>query len=304
MPIVAANGIDIAYDEMGDPKAPAILLIMGLGTQLIAWPDAFCLALAHRGFRVVRFDNRDIGLSTKIEKFAAVDLAGAFARAIAGQSVEAPYTLNDMAADTVGLMDTLRIERAHVVGASMGGMIAQIVAATYADRTRSLTSIMSSSGDPGLPPSKPEAIAALLSPRPSSADRESIIREGIRILRLIGSPGFPTSDAELRAKVERAADRSYYPPGVGRHLLAVLASGSRVELLRTIKVPALVIHGADDPLVPVEAGKDTARHIPGAALKVIPGMGHDLANDLIPILTEAIADHCLAADGIKAAAVL
>ena len=299
MSIVAANGINLCYDEVGDAKAPVILLIMGLGTQMIAWPDAFCLTLAQRGFRVVRFDNRDIGLSTKIENAALVDLVAAFSRAMAGKPVEAPYTLDDMAADAIGLMNVLRVNRAHLVGASMGGMIAQIVAAKYADRARSLTSIMSSSGDPGLPPGKPEAISALLSPRPASTDRETIIREGVRVLSAIGSPGFPTSDAELRAKVERSADRSYYPPGAGRHLLAVLASGSRVELLKKISMPTLVIHGADDPLVPVEAGEDTARHIPGARLKIIPGMGHDLANGLIPILVEAIAHHCLAADSAE-----
>jgi len=299
MSIVAANGINLCYDEVGDAKAPVILLIMGLGTQMIAWPDAFCLTLAQRGFRVVRFDNRDIGLSTKIENAALVDLVAAFSRAMAGKPVEAPYTLDDMAADAIGLMNVLRVGRAHLVGASMGGMIAQIVAAKYADRARSLTSIMSSSGDPGLPPGKPEAISALLSPRPASTDRETIIREGVRVLRAIGSPGFPTSDAELRAKVERASDRSYYPPGAGRHLLAVLASGSRVELLKKISMPTLVIHGADDPLVPVEAGEDTARHIPGAGLKIIPGMGHDLADGLIPILVEAIAKHCLAADAAE-----
>jgi pimeloyl-ACP methyl ester carboxylesterase len=186
-----------------------------------------------------------------------------------------------------------------VVGASMGGMIAQIVAARYANRTRSLTSIMSSSGEPGLPPGKPEAISALLAPRPQPNDRENVIKAGMTILRVIGSPGFPTSEADLRAKVEQAADRSYYPSGAGRHLLAILASGSRVELLNQIRVPTLVIHGADDPLVPVEGGKDTARHIPGAVLKIIPGMGHDLANGLIPILVEAIADHCLAADAVE-----
>jgi pimeloyl-ACP methyl ester carboxylesterase len=299
MPIVAANGINLCYDEVGDANAPVILLIMGLGTQMIAWPDAFCLALAQRGFRVVRFDNRDIGLSTKIEKAALVDLVAAFSRAMAGKPVEAPYTLDDMAADAIGLMNVLRVGRAHLVGASMGGMIAQIVAAKYADRGRSLTSIMSSSGDPGLPPGKPDAISALLSPRPASTDRETIIREGVRVLRAIGSPGFPTSDAELRAKVERATDRSYCPLGAGRHLLAVLASGSRVELLKKISIPTLVIHGADDPLVSVEAGEDTAMHIPGAGLKIIPGMGHDLANGLIPILVEAIAHHCLAADSAE-----
>src|SRR4029077_18706121 len=293
MPIVAANGINLCYDEIGDAKAPVILLIMGLGTQMIAWPEAFCLALGQRGFRVVRFGNRVIGLSTKIENAAPGDLIAAFARAMAGESVEAPYALDDMAADTVGLMGALHIGRAHMIGASMGGMIAQIVAARYADRARSLTSIMSSSGAPGLPQGRPEAISALLSSRPPFGDRESVIREGVRILRIIGSPGFPTWDAKLRAKFERAADRSYYPPGVGRQMLAILASGSRVELLKEIKVSTLVIHGADDPLVPVEAGTDTAKHIPGAALKIVPGMGHDLANGLVPILVDAIADHRL-----------
>jgi pimeloyl-ACP methyl ester carboxylesterase len=299
MPIAAVNGMSIAYDEVGDAKAPVILLIMGLGTQMIAWPEAFCLALAQSGFRVVRFDNRDIGLSTKFETATPIDLAAAFARAMAGKSVDAPYTLDDMAADAIGLMDALGIGNAHLVGASMGGMIAQIGAAKFANRTRSLTSIMSSSGDPGLPQGKPDAISALLAPRPHPDDRESVIKTGMTILRVIGSPGFPTSEADLRAKVEQAADRSYYPPGPARHLLAILASGSRVELLKRINVPTLVIHGMDDPLVPVEAGKDTAKHIPGATLKIIPGMGHDLANGLIPILTAAIADHCIAADEIE-----
>lgn len=303
MSIASANGVDLAYDAFGAPKAPTILLIMGLGTQMIAWPEPFCEALAQRGFRVVRFDNRDIGLSTKFGSAGPVDVVAAFARAAAGHPVGAPYTLNDMAADAIGLMDALRIDRAHMVGASMGGMIAQTIAARYPDRTRSLTSIMSSSGHPGLPQGRPEAIAALLAPRPDAGDREAIIAHGVRVYRAIGSPGFPTSDAGLRAKVERATDRSYYPAGMGRQLLAVLASGSRVELLKEVRVPTLVIHGADDPLVPVEAGIDTAQRISGAALTVIPGMGHDLADGLIPILSEAIADHCQAVDdGSRAAA--
>lgn len=301
MPVVAANGIDIAYDEVGDVEAPAIVLIMGLGTQMIAWPQAFCLALAQRGFRVIRFDNRDIGLSTKIDQSAPVDLLAAFGKAVAGKPVDAPYRLDDMAADTVGLMDALGIGRAHVVGASMGGMIAQIVAARYSNRTRSLTSIMSSSGDPSLPQGRPEAISVLLAPRPSADDREGVIEASMRALRVIGSPGFPTPDTDLRAKVERAIDRSYYPSGVGRQMLAILASGSRVELLKQIKASTLVIHGADDPLVPVEAGKDTARHIPGAALQIVPGMGHDLADGLVPILVDAIGRHCVIADSYAAA---
>lgn len=296
MPTVAANGIEIAYDEFGDAKAPVILLIMGLGTQMIAWPVPFCEALAARGFRVVRFDNRDIGLSTKFDSVGPVDVVAGFTRALAGEPVAAPYNLNDMAADAIGLMDKLGIARAHIVGASMGGMIAQVVAAKYPDRTRSLVSIMSSSGDPSLPPGKPEAIAALLAPRPDAADREAVITHGMKVYRVIGSPGFPTSDAELRVKIEQSTDRSYYPVGVGRQLMAVLASGSRVDLLKTIAVPTLVLHGADDPLVPVEAGKDTAEHVPGSKLTIVPGMGHDLAPGLVPILVEAIADHCHAAD--------
>jgi pimeloyl-ACP methyl ester carboxylesterase len=178
----------------------------------------------------------------------------------------------------------------------MGGMIAQVVAAKYPDRTRSLVSIMSSSGDPSLPPGKPEAIAALLAPRPDAADREAVITHGMKVYRVIGSPGFPTSDAELRVKIEQSTDRSYYPVGVGRQLMAVLASGSRVDMLKTIATPTLVLHGADDPLVPVEAGKDTAKHVPGSKLTIVPGMGHDLAPGLVPILVGAIADHCHAAD--------
>lgn len=296
MPEIAANGIHIAYDEVGDPRDPAIVLIMGLGTQMIAWPPPFCQALAERGFRVVRFDNRDIGLSTKFDKAAPVDVPAAFARAMIGQAVDAPYKLDDMAADAIGLMDALGIDRAHIVGASMGGMIAQIVAARYGDRARSLVSIMSSSGAPDLPPAKPEAIAALLAPRPDASDRERVIAHGMGVYRVIGSPGFPTPEAELRAKVEQATDRSYYPAGVARQLVAILASGSRADLLRTIATPTLVLHGADDPLVPVEAGRDTARRIPGARLQIIPGMGHDLAPGLVPILVDSIASHCLAAD--------
>ena len=299
MPIVSANGIDIAYDEVGNQKSPAIVLIMGLGTQMIAWPDAFCAALADSGFRVIRFDNRDVGLSTKIESALPVDLATAIARAMTGKPINPPYTLGDMAADTIGLMDVLDIKRAHIVGASMGGMIAQIIAAHHQDRTRTLTSIMSSSGDPKLPPATAEAMAALLAPRPGIEDRENAIQHGMKVYRAIGSPGFPTSDPELRAKVERSVDRSYYPSGVGRQFLAILACGSRVEMLTGIKVPTLVIHGADDPLVPVEAGGDTAKHVPGSKLKIINGMGHDLATGLIPVLADAIAEHCLAADRLQ-----
>jgi pimeloyl-ACP methyl ester carboxylesterase len=301
MPLLRANSIDIFYDEIGDPKAPALLLIMGLGAQMIGWPEAFCGRLADRGFRIIRFDNRDIGLSTKIEDAPKVDLAAAFMSAVAGRPLEAPYNLDDMARDAIGLMDALGLAKAHVVGASMGGMIAQIIAAKHGERARSLTSMMSTSGDPNLPQGKPAAMASLTATRPPQSDREASIQFGVSVLRAIGSPGYPSPEPELRAIVERSFDRSYYPFGFARQMIAILASGSRVELLRTIRIPTLVLHGADDPLVPVEAGKDTARHIPGAALKIMPGWGHDIPAALIPNLVEAIASHCERVDRAAAA---
>ncbi len=296
MPTARANGIELFYDEVGRPDAPAILLIMGLATQMIAWPDAFCGLLADRGFRIIRFDNRDVGLSTKLDGVRALDIREAFLRLASGQPIDAPYSLDDMALDAVGLMDALGVARAHVVGASMGGMIAQIVAAKHPARTRSLTSIMSSSGDPRLPPAKPHALATLAAPRPPQGDREAAIMLGVATYRAIGSPGYPTSEAELTAKIARAFDRSYYPAGAARQLVAVLANGSRVELLKTIRAPTLVLHGADDPLAPVEGGEDTARHTPGAKLTVIPGWGHDFPTALLPRLADAVASHCAAAD--------
>jgi pimeloyl-ACP methyl ester carboxylesterase len=296
MPVISVNGIEIAYDDRGNRDDPAILLIMGLATQMIAWPEAFCDSLAAHGFRVVRFDNRDVGLSTKFEAARPIDLGAVLQRVMAGEKIDPPYDLTDMAGDAIGLMDRLVIKKGHIVGASMGGMIAQIVAAKHPNRVRSLVSIMSSSGDPGLPQAKPEAMSAIMQARPDGSDRELAIEHGMRIYRAIGSPGFPTPDDELRAKVGAAFDRSYYPAGVGRQFAAIVASGSRVEMLEKLSVPTLVLHGADDPLVPVEAGRHTAAQIPGSTLTVIPGMGHDIASGLIPILVEAIAAHCRAAD--------
>jgi proline iminopeptidase len=299
MPSVAANGIRIEYEETGDRSAPAIVLIMGLGMQLIAWPEALCGGLADRGFRVVRFDNRDVGKSTKVVKPGAIAVAAAFARALLGLPVSPPYTLRDMAADALGLMDALHIGSAHIVGVSMGGMIGQIIAAEHAGRARSLTSIMSSSGDPNLPHGDRRVLRALMRPR-SSRDRERAIRQAMAFYRLIGSPGFPTGEAELRAKVERSITRCYYPRSFAHHLLAVTACGSRVDMLSRIRLPTLVLHGADDPLVPVAAGQDTAARIAGARLRIIPGMGHDLPAGLVPILLDAIAEHCR---GVERAAV-
>jgi pimeloyl-ACP methyl ester carboxylesterase len=301
MPFVKANGIDIAYEEFGEARAPAILLIMGLGTQLIAWPEPFCKGLADRGFRVIRYDNRDVGLSTKIEGGPPPDIGAAFANLMSGKPIAAPYKLGDMAQDAVGLLDGLGIAKAHIVGVSMGGMISQLVAADFPQRTSSLVSIMSTSGDPSLPPGKPEAMAVLMGPRPDPKDREAVIKHLMNTLRVIGGPGYPLEETELRNRAEASIDRSYYPAGLARQLVGILASGSRAEALKRIRVPTLVIHGSDDPLVPVEGGRHTAAQIPGARLEIIPRMGHDLPTPLLPRLVDLIATHCAEADRLKLA---
>jgi pimeloyl-ACP methyl ester carboxylesterase len=301
MPFVKANGIEIAYEEFGEARAPAILLVMGLATQLTAWPEPFCKGLADRGFRVIRYDNRDVGLSSKIEGGPPPDIGAAFANLMSGKPVAAPYKLGDMAQDAVGLLDGLGIAKAHLVGVSMGGMISQLVAADFPQRTRSLVSIMSTSGDPSVPPGKPEAMAVLMGPRPDPKDREAVIKHSMNTLRVIAGPGYPIEEAELRKRVEPAVDRSYYPPGIARQLVAILASGSRVEALKRIRIPSLVIHGSDDPLVPVEGGRHTAGQIVGARLEIIPRMGHDLATPLLPRLVDLIATHCAGADRLRLA---
>jgi pimeloyl-ACP methyl ester carboxylesterase len=295
MASVTANGITVEYETWGDPAAPPILLIMGLGMQLTSWPDAFRDGLVAQGFRVIAFDNRDCGLSTRIRVRKSPNLMLQIARAWARLPVRAPYTLDDMAADTVALLDALGVARAHLVGVSMGGMIAQVVAARHPERTASLTSIMSSSGNRRVSRSKPDARRALLS-RPDDPDNpESVTRHLIELFGVIGSPGYPADHGELRQRIERSVRRSYYPAGTAHQLLAIMASGDRRWLLPKISAPTLVIHGAADPLVPVAAGRDTAHHIKGAELKVIDGMGHDLPLALQPVLVEAIAAHCRAA---------
>jgi pimeloyl-ACP methyl ester carboxylesterase len=292
MTAVAANGISIEYESLGDPSAPPILLIMGLGMQLVAWPDAFCQGLVERGFRVIRFDNRDCGLSSKIRVRRQPNLVAALVAAWLRLPVRAPYGLDAMAADAVGLLDALGVRCAHVVGVSMGGMIAQVIAATYPDRVLSLTSIMSSSGSRKVSQPRPDAKRALLSKPRDPGDPESVIDHLVGVFGIIGSPGFPSKREELREQLARNVRRGYSPAGVTRQLVAIIASGDRRNLLRKVAAPTLIIHGAEDPLVPVEAGRDTARHIAGAKLMVIDGMGHDLPPTLLPILVEAIAAHC------------
>jgi pimeloyl-ACP methyl ester carboxylesterase len=289
MASVNANGIKIEYESFGAESTPAILLIMGLGMQMIAWPDPFCQKLAAAGFRVIRFDNRDIGLSTHFDDRGVPNMIWAFLKARVGLKVRGPYDLNDMAADTVGLMDALQLREAHIVGASMGGMIAQQVAAKYPARAKSLVSIMSTSGDRRLPPATRDAQRALFARPANPHDQNSIVEHSMKIWGVIGSPGFPSDPAELRARTQRSIARSYHPQGVARQLVGILASGDRSSDLKTIRVPTLVIHGDCDPLVRPACGEDTARKIPGARLRIIKGMGHDMA--AWPVLAEQILGH-------------
>ena len=289
MASAAANGIRIEYESFGAESAPVILLIMGLGMQMIAWPDPFCQKLAAAGFRVIRFDNRDIGLSTYFDDRGVPNMLWQFIKARIGLRVHGAYDLNDMAADTVGLMDALQIRDAHVVGASMGGMIAQQVAAKHPGRVRSLVSIMSSTGDRRLPQATREAQRALFARPKDPRDPRSVVDHYVKVFGVIASPGFPTDPAELRARMERSVARSYHPQGVARQLVAILASGDRSADLKTIRAPTLVVHGDCDPLVRPACGEDTAKKIPGAKLKIIQGMGHDMA--AWPVLAEEILGH-------------
>jgi len=291
MPQIKANGLSFEVETFGAPNDPAILLIMGFSAQLTMWPVELCEGLASRGYRVVRFDNRDIGKSEKLDRLGKVSPAEAFAKLMSGQAVASPYALNDMASDAVGILDALDIADAHIVGASMGGMIAQLVALNHAKKTRSLTSIMSTTGRPGLPPGKPEAMAVLTA-TPENLERETRVVQAMKIWRVIGSqPVYAASDIELRAQAEREVDRTpYYPDGMARQLVAIVTAPPRHEMLKNVKSPALVIHGGDDPLVSIEGGKDTAASIPGARLKIVPGMGHDFTSKLVPVYLREIAD--------------
>lgn len=300
MPKAQANGIELEYESFGSEDDETVLLIMGLGAQLTQWPVELCEALVARGYRVVRFDNRDVGLSSRIDR--AFVWSDALFSLMSGKPAFVAYSLSDMAADAVGLLDALGIQKAHIAGASMGGMIAQLVAAEYPERTLSLTSIMSSSGNPMLPPAKPRVYSLFLSPSPAPHDTDAIVARGVKTYETIGSPGFPTDEVTLRDWVMRDATRAYYPAGVVRQMAAVMTDGDRRPKLRTIRAPAVVLHGADDPLVPVAAGFDTADNIPGAELRVVEGMGHDMPLALIPAIADAIAAAAIRATGAKVVA--
>ncbi len=283
------NGIQLCYEIFGADDAEPMLLIMGLGAQMIHWDDDFCRELAGRGFRVIRFDNRDIGQSTKMtggKKLSPLELLKLRFLKI---PVEAPYKLSDMAKDVIGLMDTLGIPSAHIVGASMGGMIAQEIAITYPQRVKTLTSIMSTTGNPKVPPPTREASAMLMAP-PVTTHDEYIVRYA-QTWKVLRAGSFPLDEAKDRERAERTFARGLNPAGVGRQLRAILASGSRKERLASVKAPTLVIHGTVDPLVRPEGGKDTAASIPGAKLVMIDGMGHALPIPMWPQIIGAIAEH-------------
>jgi pimeloyl-ACP methyl ester carboxylesterase len=281
MPRAQTNGIEIEYETIGSPDDPTLLLIMGLGAQLIAWPDDFCKQLADRGFFVIRYDNRDVGLSTKFDDAPVRPAAETF-----GGSVPAAYILDDMADDAAGLLDALGRDKAHVVGASMGGMIAQLVALRHTERVLSLTSIMSHCGGDDAVPPDAEALAVLLAPRPSN--RDEVLDMAVRARKVIGGKGWPMDEAKIREDAGRAFDRCYYPAGFLRQMAAIMASPGRVERLGELKMPVLVLHGLDDTLVPPENGRCTAAAIPGSTLVEIEGMGHDLPEGAWPQIIDAI----------------
>ncbi|MBL0769915.1 alpha/beta fold hydrolase [Sphingopyxis sp. DHUNG17] len=292
------NGITITFEDKGPRNAPAILLVMGLGGQLTLWPDEFVDALNAHGFRTIRYDNRDVGLSTRFDAAGVPNLKWMFVKAALGLPVRPAYTLSDMAADGMALLDHLGIARAHIVGASMGGMIAQHVAANWPDRVLSLTSVMSTTGNRRLPRARKEAMQVLAN-RPMSGDPEDMIAYSINAARVIGSPGYPAAEERLHRRVRSDFERGWYPQGVARQMAAIVADGDRRPMLKRITAPTLVIHGEDDPLVPVAAGRDTAANIAGARLMTIPGMGHDLPLALVDTLADAIAEH---AKGVAVAA--
>lgn len=300
MASVTTNGITLEYESLGDQGAPVVLLIMGLGMQLVSWPDAFCAMLVQRGFRVLRFDNRDCGLSQKMDHLGKPHLLRTVLRARLGLAPHAPYTLDDMARDSVGLLDALGIRQAHVVGASMGGMIAQLVAAWHPDRVLSLTSIMSSTGARHLPQAKRKVQRQLMRRPPDPQDVESVTRHLVRTFTIIGSPGYPTPPDEMYARIRQTVVRGYHPAGVVRQLVAIIANGDRSPHLRRIACPTLVIHGRADPLVPFACGVDTAVKIPNSRLVAIDGFGHDFPAQLFERLASLVADHATRATAGRA----
>jgi pimeloyl-ACP methyl ester carboxylesterase len=286
MPRANANGIEIEYDTVGSPENPALLLVMGLGAQMIAWEDEFCRLLADQGFYVIRYDNRDVGLSTKFDSAGVPDLMQVLGSLTSGDPVTVPYTLEDMADDGIALLGALGIDQAHIVGASMGGMLVQAMAIRHPDKVLSLCSIMSTTGSREVGQPAPEAMALLMAPPPTN--REEAIEAGVMAAKVLGSPGFPLDEAKLRARSGASYDRMNYPPGTARQLVAIVGCEDRTPALGRLNLPTLVIHGEDDKLVTPSGGKATAEAVPGAELLMIPGAGHDLPEGAWPTVIEAV----------------
>ena len=283
--------VELVYETLGRPQDPPVLLVMGLGAQLHYWPDGLCEALTERGLFVIRFDNRDVGESTHLSDRGAPDVPAL----MAGTAGAPPYALTDMAADAIGLLDALGLDSAHLVGISLGGMIVQLAAIEHPERVRSLVSIASTTGDRAVGGATQEALAALFAP--PGTTREEVSERAVVVSRVIGSPGFTRDEAWLRERSGRAFDRGHDPDGVSRQTAAVLTAEDRTERLRSVRVPALVVHGADDPLVDVSGGRATADALPEAELVVIEGMGHDLPPGVWPRLADAIAATVRRAEG-------
>jgi pimeloyl-ACP methyl ester carboxylesterase len=283
------NGIRLVYDTFGNPGSPAVLLIMGLGAQMIDWREEFCNQLASHRYRVIRFDNRDIGKSEKLDHAGLPNLIEIASKVAMGEDVDVPYTLMDMAQDSIGLLDELEISKAHIVGLSMGGMIAQTMALHHPERFLTLTSIMSSTNEPGLPTPTAEAAALLTTAAPTT--REDYIEYGLQNSKILGGSGYSHDETLYREHLGRRFDRGLHPPGFGRQLAAVLAAKGRKKALTNFNVPTLIIHGKDDPLVPVECGIDTAEAVPDSNLLLIDGWGHSLQPGVWPTIIEALVDH-------------
>ena len=286
---ISANGIALEVEDHGSPSGEPLVLIMGLGMQLVAWHPAFVAMLVARGFRVIRFDNRDIGLSQRFDHLGVPNLVLDSIRHAVGMKISAPYTVADMADDTAGLLAALGIPAAHICGASMGGMIAQQLAVRHPQRVKSLTLIMTSSGSRRLPGPTLKVRSALIS-RPADPNNvQSVIEHSVKLYRLIGSPGYPAPEAYLQERLGQSVRRSYRPAGTARQMVAIAADGNRSKLLARITVPTQIIHGQADPLVPVAAGRDLAAKIAGAELDLIAGMGHDLPTEMWPRFVSGIA---------------
>lgn len=287
-----ANGIQIEYETFGASSGRPLLLIIGLGGQMIYWDEDLCKGLAKRGYYVIRFDNRDVGRSTKFEAVEVPNIPETIGKILKGEEVQPPYTLEDMADDAVSLLGALGLQKAHICGMSMGGMIAQTIAIRHPSRVLSLISIYSTTGNRQLPQPKPEILGILIALPPSK--REAYIEHMLRLFKTIAGPRFGVDEEWTRKIMAEGFDRSYYPQGVARQLVAILTQIDRRPALASLKVPTLVIHGTDDPLVPVEGGKDTAKSIPGARLMLIEGMGHDLPHGgAWPQIIEAIVEYTL-----------